>query len=331
METSAGTGELPLGPTAPGGAPDADSSVVKAAEIVLPSGASATFVLADVMHACLMHLEPNQQRYLASRHPGNLHQSRVAIRRLRSAFSLGRQLLGEDLEAQKLKAQLRASALPLGEARDLDVLLASPRLPPDHPARPALERRSAAAHLLAGETLRGATWNALLVEVTDWINSGLADPDHPGSRQPGLPFAVEALDHRLRRIRSVVPRLSHIDEHDRHRVRIETKKLRYGIQFLESLFADSDAPPEIGGAGGTATYLELCDQVQQQLGDLQDVVVANAYIDEALRASGIHHGRRRAHLVATDADLREAVTAVRALAAATPCWPTRLSPPKRRT
>lgn len=330
MNTAAEAGALDAQPTAAGSAREHEGSVVKAAPIVLPIDARATLVLADVMHACLMHLEPNQQRYLASGHPGNLHQSRVAIRRLRSAFSLGRRLLVHDPEAIKLKARLRASALPLGEARDLDVLLASPRLPADHPARPALERRSIEAHRVAAATLGGGAWNTLVVEVTDWINSDLASPDHPASELPGLPFAVDALDHRLRRIRAAAPRLSHIDEHERHRVRIETKKLRYGIQFLESLFPVAAADAALAGADRTATYLLLCDQVQQHLGDLQDVVVANAYIDDALRTGGTRRGRRRDRVVATKADLRVATKAVRTLAAAPPCWPTRLNGPKGR-
>ncbi|MGO7092975.1 CHAD domain-containing protein, partial [Rhizobium leguminosarum] len=51
-----------------------------------------------------------------------LHQARVALRRLRSAFSLFKPLLMGD-EPKRIQEELRWLAGVLGEARNLDVLL----------------------------------------------------------------------------------------------------------------------------------------------------------------------------------------------------------------
>ena len=66
------------------------------------------------------------QRGAAPRLPrdAHLHQTRVGIRRLRSSFSLFRPVLREVPHSRHVAHRLRTLALPLGPARDLDVLLA---------------------------------------------------------------------------------------------------------------------------------------------------------------------------------------------------------------
>ncbi|MBK8729145.1 MAG: CHAD domain-containing protein [Tetrasphaera sp.] len=57
--------------------------------------------------------------------PSALHQTRVGLRRFRSALSLFRRAL-DDPQVEWLGDEVRELALPLGDARDLDVLMAEP-------------------------------------------------------------------------------------------------------------------------------------------------------------------------------------------------------------
>ncbi|HWU01792.1 MAG TPA: inorganic triphosphatase, partial [Novosphingobium sp.] len=73
--------------------------------------------------ACLGQLLANYPQVVAHGDAGALHQSRVAMRRLRTAMGLfNRVLLTGDTQANPLRAQWREMASGLGRARDLHVL-----------------------------------------------------------------------------------------------------------------------------------------------------------------------------------------------------------------
>ena len=277
---------------------------------------TASAVLARAMTTCLDQLEPNRVLYLASGHPEALHKTRVAVRRLRSVFSLGSAALAGDDEAARLKAAIRAAALPLGEARDLDVLLYDPLSAPDHPARPALRLWASAAHDQAAATLNDPHWTRLFGDLERWIEQTLIAPTHPGANLDGLETAAAALDRRFRRVRRASPGVRTMSDLQRHRVRIETKKLRYGVGFFADLFA---APP-----AQTADFLLHAERVQTGLGHLQDLVVARRYAQAAAREAMATSTPDL--LSAHRSDVEDAATALRALAAQPPCWPAATRP-----
>jgi triphosphatase len=61
---------------------------------------------AAIANACLRHYRLNEGLVVERREPAALHQSRVAMRRLRSAFSLFRPVIGDD-EYQRLREEVR--------------------------------------------------------------------------------------------------------------------------------------------------------------------------------------------------------------------------------
>ena len=108
--------------------PDQSASLdrpLKAPAIVIAKGATAGEAFVTVAWSCLNHLAHNEAVFLATRDPEALHQLRVAARRLRSDFSVFRPVWRMDSAGGRLKADLRARALPFGTLRDLDVLLES--------------------------------------------------------------------------------------------------------------------------------------------------------------------------------------------------------------
>ncbi|MDR6668006.1 CHAD domain-containing protein [Rhizobium sp. 1399] len=69
-----------------------------------------------IASSCLRHFRLNEDALLEKRRPEALHQVRVALRRLRSAFSLFKPIVSGD-EPVRLNGELRWLAAVLGEAR----------------------------------------------------------------------------------------------------------------------------------------------------------------------------------------------------------------------
>jgi triphosphatase len=63
-----------------------------------------------------------------------------------------------------------------------------------------------------------------------------------------------------------------MDAEQRHRLRIQIKKLRYAVEFLESLFSDNAVKP----------YLAALRQLQDSLGAMNDLAVARTLTGELL-------------------------------------------------
>src|SRR3546814_11720663 len=104
----------------------------------------------------------------AGRDAGALHQGRVALRRLRSAFSIFKPVIGGDAHTP-LRDELRWLASELANARNLDVLLER--------AKPgALRDRIAASREAAydavGEVRASARVRALMRDLAAWGASG---------------------------------------------------------------------------------------------------------------------------------------------------------------
>ncbi len=274
------------------------------------STASAAFVV--VATECIDHWRANEAFLLQSRAMPHLHQTRVGIRRLRSSFSLFRPLLDQVPGAFDVAHRLRTLALPLGPARDLDVLLTGPLvdgLGPDQ-----------VAHLVAA---REAAYDRVLTILRsgEWADAGFAlDALLAGARWPGLddPSVIElagqALEKRWRRVVGPVDRLAAMAPQARHRVRIEAKKLRYGCEFFASMYAVdtphvvTDSGVELIGPLAFAWHVEL---VQTALGADND----HATADGLLRTVGSAAPAVDEHHLVDDA-----VDAVRALAALDPFW-----------
>ncbi len=211
--------------------------------------------------ACLAHAQANVGLVQAHGDHEGLHQFRVAFRRLRSLLSLFREVCRDDPEAMAIKARLRAMTVLLGPARDLDVFLEGhPELAEDDRAK--VEYHRVAAYAEIEEFLGGPVWPQLLADLDRWLESGaavLALSTEPGS---GHAVVVRALSRRRARIIHGGADLTSLTAEERHRVRIEAKKLRYGCQFFGSMWP--------GDADRVATLEKRLGRLQDSLGSLND-------------------------------------------------------------
>lgn len=249
----------------------------KAEPVAMPGQASAGDAFRLVALACLRQLRLNEEVFLAHRPPEALHQIRVSIRRLRSAFSLFKPVLEGDPRAAALSDEIKRVTEPFGPARNLDVFLAT-TLPaemerrPDEPGLVALRARLEAEHARAYArvfaVLEAPEWRVLLLDLLAWIETG-AWRALPAARAPAQDFAAETLDRFRSRVKKRGRHLDTLDPEERHRVRIAAKKLRYGAEFFAALY-----PGKKAGKRHKAFVSALSD-LQDHLGALNDLATAH--------------------------------------------------------
>lgn len=220
---------------------------------------------------CLDHLQKNHEGMVAGEDPEFIHQSRIAIRRLRSLLGLFSPVLPAEFTTT-FAPPWREVARVMGLTRDWDVLLTETlaRLPPG--ALPASrKRRLESAATKARDTARQEAmreiaqpgYGQFLLRFTHALLELSESPTHrPSEKLPR--FVQHRIDGQLRKIRRLLKRDGLDNEVSRHAVRIALKKLRYAVEFFAPL-VDSKRRKALVRQAATA---------QQVLGHLNDIATA---------------------------------------------------------
>jgi len=269
------------------------ASPVKASQVALPPGVRARQAFRIVGLTCFKQIV-NNDGALNKGDPEGVHQMRVGMRRLRAAMSLFSALL-RDSQTARIKNELKWLSGELGPARELEVLVSRVLGPVRRQRRrwrgmPSLsqeiaERRDAAL-ARAQAAVQSARFRSLTLEVVAWLEAGLwTKPQDDLMRERGdLPieeFAFGQLARRWRQVRKKGRVLAKIDPRSRHKLRIQTKKLRYAAEFFASLFTTRRAVKR------RKHFLAALERLQDALGDLNDIAVHERRIAEM----GVRHRR----------------------------------------
>jgi inorganic triphosphatase YgiF len=307
---------------------------VKATSIDLHVGGSAREAFKTIGFACLSQVINNEPALIRG-DPEGVHQMRVGLRRLRAAMSLFAALL-RDRETAAIKDELKWLAGELGPARELEVLVNRVVAPMKRHRRrwrgmPSLsqefaERRDAAV-ARAQEAVQAARFRALTLDLAMWLEAGMwTNPQDDLVRSRGdLPiefFASEQLARRWRKVRKKGRLLAQLDARGRHKLRIQTKKLRYAAEFFALLFTTKRAPKR------RKQFLPALERLQDGLGDLNDIAVHEKRIaamgvrrrpsnPSRVFAAGLLTGREEARKETT---MNAAIDAYADLAKVKPFW-----------
>ena len=263
-------------------------AATKAERIALDTDLDAAEAFQHIAQACLRHFRLNEHYLLEHHEPEVLHQARVALRRLRSAFSIHKALC-DDPEFARLGDELRWLQAELGRARDLDVLLgrASPGRVHD-----SIERARNEAYAAVDDALASARARILMIDLAEWISSGewLRHPATEDIRkQPARQFAANALNRFRKKVKKGGRHLETIDDDARHEVRIAAKKLRYSAEFFAALYDRKGQPSR------QKRFVGALNDLQDQLGALNDLVTAR----ELLSRLGLKNDPESAALLAS--------------------------------
>lgn len=235
----------------------------------------------SVALSCLAHLQRNEAGAIAGENPEFVHQARVAIRRLRSAFRLFAPVLAVDF-VNVYSPRWRDLAGGLGSARDWDVFLAETLAPleqafPEDPDLPVLRARGEAAkakaQAAAGVTLKQKAYSQLLLAFTAALfRVGAPTIEAPG-RASGArlrKFVARRLQKRAEMIELLVSGHAKMNAESRHELRIAFKKLRYALEFFAPVLPQKRL----------AAYQSSLAKIQNLLGTLNDQVTASSLIKE---------------------------------------------------
>ena len=221
--------------------------------------------------------------------PEGVHQTRVALRRLRSILKTFRPAAGCP-ELAAFDAGLKSLADLLGPARDWDVFLAgvgaaaAAAMPGPRGADPRL-----ASLLRAAEQQRSAAYGALrhgldsaafrrliidgigLLHTTPWRQApaGVEPAERSARLAEPLPeFAAALLDKRWRKLRSDGAEIEAHSAEALHELRLEAKRLRYAAELFAPLW-----PGKV-----TRRFLRRLAAVQEDFGIANDTAVARALV-----------------------------------------------------
>jgi inorganic triphosphatase YgiF len=248
---------------------------VSAARIVLPTKATLATAFQAIGRSTLHHIAANEPAVLAGL-PEGVHQMRVGVRRLRAALWVFSDLL-RCKQTESIRSDLKWLAGKLGPVRDLDVFLTTrvKRLETADPPIAGLadlvselEYRRAVAAEAAKAAIASARYRLLILNALEWIEDGAWLKLRPTLRNQRIkPFACELFDVRIAKAKKRAKDIGKLSVHDRHKLRIAMKKVRYSIYFFESLF-DGNASKKV-----LSRYKDCLASLQDNLGALNDIAV----------------------------------------------------------
>lgn len=254
-------------------------SVSKGYQSKLAKHTDAHSAFRQIAWECINHLQSNQDMVLHGTDVEGAHQMRVALRRLRSAFSLFRKILGRE-SSVALLVELGWLADTLGKARDLDVFVTQ-TLPTiiseheDHAGLLKLRDKALTAQLEAYAEVRAALssqrHHRLLLTLAAWLeNERWREGARNTKNYQVIDIATATLTKCYEQLRRRGKRLDHMRPEARHATRIAAKKLRYASEFFASLYSLKKSDAFIGN-------LSL---LQDWLGTLNDITITEKLLHQ---------------------------------------------------
>jgi triphosphatase len=251
---------------------DAPVRAVHAEDIELARSVKVAEGFQVIGLSCLRHLALNEQA-LERGDPEGVHQMRVALRRLRAAISLFKDVAcGE--EADEVKEQLRWLTTQLGPTRDYDVFVAESvaHVKESDSHKSELEELEAVLRAsredkleLARSAVASDRCRQIELQVALWLLGGnwLRNSNERLRRRSLRSMAESVLAKRTKKLCNKLRELEELDDLQRHRLRIATKKLHYATEFFATVFP--------ARARRRKTFLQLLKQLQDALGRLNDI------------------------------------------------------------
>lgn len=257
-----------------------------APDVVVPNAGKRSTVGKIVRHTLsksVTQLICGHARVCAGDDPEDLHQFRVAARRLRSDLRTFAPLLDQHLTTW-LRDELNWLGGEVGIGRDADVLAERLRSQvarmPDSDAtavgtlldRLGREASDAAAHVVA--TLSADRYVALLDALIEVAREPLFATDPPGlADRSGRRMFIDIVRRPWRRLRRAVDGLDdHSPDEAYHAVRIAAKRARYAAEAVVPLYG-KDA----------RRFARALADVQTVLGEYHDTTVAETWLRQAAK------------------------------------------------
>ncbi len=234
-------------------------------------------VLQTLIWSCLLHLQKNLRGAMRSDDAEYLHQMRVALRRLRVVLRMAEKVRADE-QLAALNGEVAALCVALGRIREWDVFIAQTVQPmcarmAGHAGMQALlavseRQRDGCYAALRGEK-QARELQSLMLRFAIWMNGSYWQQQAESEPQP-REFATRRLHKLATRFTESGLQLNGPDAGRLHALRILAKKLRYSAEFFVTLYHKQNA----------RSFLSALSEVQEVLGQINDVAVAHRLLDE---------------------------------------------------
>lgn len=260
----------------------------RAEPLSLPRACSVDQAMAAIFASCFEQWLGNHAAAIDGQDPEGVHQMRVGLRRLRSALSIFRDLIPKE-QLGWLQPDAKQTINGLGDARDWDVFQQD-LLPPVIAAHPhdralrALRTRAKArrrrAHRATRKSLEGADYTRFVLRLGQWLEEQAWTKEQDARQTelgaiPIVDFATTLLGKRRDKVLARGEGFADLPVDERHELRIALKKLRYAVEFFSPLFDKRVVRP----------FLKSMKALQDDLGHLNDVAVAETLLDDLLTST----------------------------------------------
>ena len=259
----------------------------RAATPPLTSTETIDDAMAAIFSSCFEQWLANQAAAIDGTDPEGVHQMRIGLRRLRSALSIFSKFVPDDQRVWLKDGARRAANIP-GPARDWDVFQ-SELLAPVAASRPADKTLRAlqskartqcrACYRRMRRDLAKGDYIEFVLRFGQWLEERAwrTDADLKAKHEAPIgSFARKILKKRHKHAMSAGSNFTKLSTMQRHDLRITLKKLRYTAEFFAPLFDKKT----------TKTFLRSVKTLQNDLGSLNDVAVAETLLDDLLARPG---------------------------------------------
>ena len=267
---------------------DAVPQVTKAETSAISPKHSVDDVIAMVMSAGQQHLLANQAILEYGREPEGVHQTRVALRRLRTACSLLRKEVPSPA-FQAFGGEAKWLMHMLGPARDWDVFATTTLARLETACACDVDfdglRRAAEPHRIASygrlrEALMDPRYTRFQLSLRRWIERRSWRTEVPSEAletltEPASALAVRVLERLHRKALKKGARFGRLQHEARHDLRVTLKKLRYATEFFLPVF---------GGQAAAKRYVARLSKLQDALGHANDSTATRSLLGVAEEA-----------------------------------------------
>jgi triphosphatase len=237
---------------------------------------------ATILRACLRHLMEAMPAAENGSDPEGIHQLRVSLRRLRSAFDLMRSA-GSLSKLEALRAEASWLARHLSPARDWDIFQTGtlPTIAKNCPSvtgfdalEQVAEQNRSAAYKTVRQVLADRRCARFVIELGGWIEARGWRSDVPPEglgqlAEPAINFAGRLLSERHMKALKRGRHFKSLSVEERHRVRLAIKKLRYAVDFLLPMY---------GQRKSTRRYFDKLADLQEELGAYNDMATTTTLL-----------------------------------------------------
>ena len=246
---------------------------VKADKSKIPTGVTVEAALSLILQSCIRQILMNEGAVRQGTDPEGVHQMRVGVRRLRSAFSIFKKVLPPD-QIAPLKDDFKWLFQALGAVRDMDVFATETLLAMEGRLeaqdgfgrlKQTVEDVRSQGYADLRQVLDDPRFQKVMLGLVAWTSLRQWRGQEVSEKSvllfdPIEAFAADYLAKLDGKVRRQGKNLAALPIEQRHDLRLEVKKLRYAVDFLAELFPKKKVKP----------YLKPLMQLQETLGRLND-------------------------------------------------------------